>query len=117
MVGEALRAADELASAGVETRVLDCHTIKPIDHEAIVASADLAEEAPFLLPAQAGRDGQPRRGAAAAALLGGAHAISPVLRMCIAGRIDPCLIEMTLLWPPAQGEIGVNRLAAPAGAR
>jgi transketolase len=39
MVGEALRAADELAESGIEARVLDCHTIKPIDVDAIVASA------------------------------------------------------------------------------
>jgi transketolase len=39
MVGEALRAADELAAAGIEARVLDCHTIKPIDQDAIVAAA------------------------------------------------------------------------------
>ncbi len=39
MVGEALRAADELASAGVDARVLDCHTIKPIDRDTIIAAA------------------------------------------------------------------------------
>lgn len=39
MVGEALRAADELSRAGIEARVLDCHTIKPIDAEAIVRAA------------------------------------------------------------------------------
>jgi transketolase len=39
MVGEALHAADELSSAGIEARVLDCHTIKPIDRDAIVAAA------------------------------------------------------------------------------
>ncbi|MHC4406143.1 MAG: transketolase family protein [Planctomycetota bacterium] len=39
MVGEALRAAEELAASRIEARVLDCHTIKPIDVEAIVAAA------------------------------------------------------------------------------
>jgi transketolase len=39
VVGEALRAADELAADGIEARVLDCHTIKPIDTDAIVAAA------------------------------------------------------------------------------
>jgi transketolase len=39
MVAQALRAAEELASRGIETRVLDCHTIKPIDNEAIIAAA------------------------------------------------------------------------------
>jgi len=39
MVGEALAAAAELSSAGIEARVLDCHTIKPIDIESIVAAA------------------------------------------------------------------------------
>jgi transketolase len=39
MVGEALRAADELASEGIAARVLDCHTIKPIDRAAIIAAA------------------------------------------------------------------------------
>lgn len=39
MVGEALCAADELASDGIKARVLDCHTIKPIDRKAIIAAA------------------------------------------------------------------------------
>jgi transketolase len=39
LVGQALQAAEQLAAAGIEARVLDCHTIKPIDTEAIVAAA------------------------------------------------------------------------------
>ena len=40
MVEQALLAADTLASRGVEARVLDCHTIKPIDREAILVAAE-----------------------------------------------------------------------------
>lgn len=39
MVGEALQAARELSAAGIEARVLDCHTIKPIDKDAVIAAA------------------------------------------------------------------------------
>ncbi|MEX0715491.1 MAG: transketolase C-terminal domain-containing protein [Planctomycetaceae bacterium] len=39
MVSVALDAADELAAAGVNVRVLDMHTAKPIDEDAIVAAA------------------------------------------------------------------------------
>lgn len=39
MVAEALRAAGMLAAEGVEARVLDCHTVKPIDREAILRAA------------------------------------------------------------------------------
>lgn len=39
MVEEALKAASALAGAGIEARVLDCHTIKPIDREAILRAA------------------------------------------------------------------------------
>ena len=39
MVEQALLAADDLASTGLNARVLDCHTIKPIDREAIIAAA------------------------------------------------------------------------------
>jgi pyruvate dehydrogenase E1 component beta subunit len=37
-VTPALRAADELAAAGVETEVVDLRTIRPLDAEAILAS-------------------------------------------------------------------------------
>ena len=40
MVEQALLAAETLAGQGVEARVLDCHTIKPIDREAILAAAE-----------------------------------------------------------------------------
>ena len=33
----ALRAAEQLAAEGIESRVLDVHTIKPLDHEAVTA--------------------------------------------------------------------------------
>ena len=33
----ALRAAEQLAAEGIEARVLDVHTIKPLDHEAVMA--------------------------------------------------------------------------------
>ena len=33
----ALRAAEQLAAEGIEARVLDVHTIKPLDHEAVTA--------------------------------------------------------------------------------
>jgi transketolase len=39
IVEQALRAAEELAKEGIEARVLDCHTIKPIDREEIVRAA------------------------------------------------------------------------------
>jgi transketolase len=39
MVAVALEAAETLAKQGVDARVLDMHTIKPIDEEAIVAAA------------------------------------------------------------------------------
>ena len=39
MVNEALSAADMLADQGLSVRVLDMHTIKPIDEEAIVRAA------------------------------------------------------------------------------
>lgn len=39
MVSSALDAADELAAKGVEARVLDMHTVKPIDREAVLAAA------------------------------------------------------------------------------
>jgi transketolase len=39
MVSTALDAADELAGAGVQARVLDMHTVKPIDREAILKAA------------------------------------------------------------------------------
>jgi transketolase len=39
MVAAALQAAEELAQQGIRTRVLDMHTVKPIDHEAIVQAA------------------------------------------------------------------------------
>jgi len=38
-VEQALLAAAELAAEGIQARVLDCHTIKPIDAEAIEAAA------------------------------------------------------------------------------
>lgn len=39
MVAPARRAADELAASGCRARVLNMHTIKPIDHEAIIKAA------------------------------------------------------------------------------
>lgn len=39
MVSHALLAAEELASEGIEAEVLDVHTVKPLDAEAILASA------------------------------------------------------------------------------
>lgn len=39
MVPEALCAAGSLSSEGIEARVLDCHTIKPIDRDAILRAA------------------------------------------------------------------------------
>mgnify|MGYP003332082414 CR=1 FL=1 len=39
MVAEALLAADLLAAEGISARVLDFHTIKPLDREAIAAAA------------------------------------------------------------------------------
>jgi transketolase len=40
MVREAMLAADDLAKRGVNARVIDMHTIKPIDENAIVRAAD-----------------------------------------------------------------------------
>ncbi len=39
MVGPALEAADQLAAKGVQARVLDMHTVKPIDDAAILSAA------------------------------------------------------------------------------
>ncbi len=39
MVHEALKAADRLAEEGVDARVLDLHTIKPIDRDALAAAS------------------------------------------------------------------------------
>ena len=39
MVYEALKAADTLAEKGISARVLDMHTIKPLDTEAVVSAA------------------------------------------------------------------------------
>ncbi len=39
MVGPALQAAEELAKAGTQARVLDMHTIKPLDEAAVLAAA------------------------------------------------------------------------------
>jgi transketolase len=39
MVWEALQAAELLAADGIDARVLDVHTIKPLDREAVVAAA------------------------------------------------------------------------------
>ena len=40
MVGEALKAADLLAKEGLDVRVIDMHTIKPLDEEIIVKAAE-----------------------------------------------------------------------------
>jgi transketolase len=39
MVSQALVAAASLAEQGVEVRVIDCHTLKPLDEETILAAA------------------------------------------------------------------------------
>ena len=39
MVERALQAAEQLAAEGISARVLDMHTIKPIDREAVLAAA------------------------------------------------------------------------------
>jgi transketolase len=39
MVAEALKAADTLAGQGVQARVLDMHTVKPLDDEAVLKAA------------------------------------------------------------------------------
>ncbi len=39
MVGRSLKAAEELAGQGVEARVVEIHTIKPLDKDLIIASA------------------------------------------------------------------------------
>ncbi|RUL85741.1 transketolase family protein [Tautonia sociabilis] len=39
MVASALDAAEELSSSGIQARVLDMHTVKPIDREALLAAA------------------------------------------------------------------------------
>jgi transketolase len=40
MVYEALKAAEELAKQGIDVRVLNCHTIKPLDGETILQAAE-----------------------------------------------------------------------------
>lgn len=39
MVSRALQAAESLAQEGIEARVLDMHTVKPIDREAVITAA------------------------------------------------------------------------------
>jgi transketolase len=39
ILGEALEAADRLSDGGIRCRVLSLHTLKPFDHEAVVAAA------------------------------------------------------------------------------
>jgi transketolase len=39
MVAAALEAAEQLAALGKQARVLDMHTVKPLDHEAVLAAA------------------------------------------------------------------------------
>src|SRR5690606_28365261 len=39
MVSRCLEAAERLAEDGISARVLDMHTVKPLDHEAIVKAA------------------------------------------------------------------------------
>ena len=39
MVADALEAAEELAGEGVDARVIDMHTIKPIDETTIINAA------------------------------------------------------------------------------
>jgi len=40
MVHEALKAADRLRKEGISARVIDCHTIKPLDAETIIKAAN-----------------------------------------------------------------------------
>ena len=40
MVSEAMAAAEELAEQGIDVRVIDMHTIKPLDEDAIVKASD-----------------------------------------------------------------------------
>jgi transketolase len=40
MVGRSLRAADKLAGEGIDARVLEIHTIKPIDSDLILKAAE-----------------------------------------------------------------------------
>jgi transketolase len=49
MVSAALEAAEALADKGVQARVIDMHTIKPLDEEAIVKAA---EECGFIVTAE-----------------------------------------------------------------
>jgi transketolase len=39
MVSAALEAAEQLASKGVQARVVDMHTVKPLDDDAVLAAA------------------------------------------------------------------------------
>ena len=39
MVNEAMQAAELLAAEGISVRVLDMHTIKPLDEEAVIRAA------------------------------------------------------------------------------
>ena len=49
MVDAALNAADELAAKGVKARVIDMHTIKPLDEEAVLKAA---KECGFIVTAE-----------------------------------------------------------------
>lgn len=49
MVADALQAADSLNDEGISARVIDMHTIKPLDHEAVLAAA---KETKFIVTAE-----------------------------------------------------------------
>ncbi len=49
MVNEALEAASELAGQGIDVRVIDMHTIKPLDEDIIIAAA---KETGFIVTAE-----------------------------------------------------------------
>ena len=49
MVGEALEAARELKEKGISVRVIDMHTIKPLDNEAVLKAA---KETKFIITAE-----------------------------------------------------------------
>ncbi len=40
MVIKAMEAAEQLAKEGVSARVINMHTIKPLDHELVIESAE-----------------------------------------------------------------------------
>ena len=79
---ECLAAADELAGKGIEARVIDLYSVKPVDAEAILAAAG---ETKALITVE---DHWPEGGIGetVAGVLAEAAASTPLVRLAVSGR-------------------------------